>query len=51
MVNDNPTCDFCGKTASEVESMIASHSETHICSECITLCYTIVSKTKEIINE
>ena len=37
-------CVFCGKSASDVERLIAGPPGIYICNECIELCYSIVSE-------
>jgi len=34
-------CSFCGKSQSEVASLIAGPGKVFICSECVTLCHQI----------
>ena len=36
-----PTCSFCGKTADEVNKLIAGPG-VNICDECVALCEQIV---------
>lgn len=36
-------CVFCGKSAREVERLIAGPPGIYICNECIELCYSIIS--------
>ncbi len=37
-------CVFCGKSASDVERLIAGPPGIYICNECIELCYSIISE-------
>ena len=37
-------CVFCGKSASDVERLIAGPPGTYICNECIELCYSIITE-------
>ena len=35
-------CSFCGKRQDQVERIIAGHSATYICNECVSLCNSIL---------
>ncbi|MFN0060351.1 MAG: ATP-dependent Clp protease ATP-binding subunit ClpX [Planctomycetota bacterium] len=37
-------CVFCGKSAQDVERLIAGPPSIYICNECIELCYSIISE-------
>ncbi len=37
-------CVFCGKSSTEVDRLIAGPPGIYICSECIELCYTIITE-------
>ncbi|MEM7260687.1 MAG: ATP-dependent Clp protease ATP-binding subunit ClpX [Planctomycetota bacterium] len=37
-------CVFCGKSAGDVERLIAGPPGIYICNECIELCYSIISE-------
>ncbi|MCA8959121.1 MAG: ATP-dependent Clp protease ATP-binding subunit ClpX [Planctomycetes bacterium] len=37
-------CVFCGKSASDVDRLIAGPPGIYICNECIELCYSIISE-------
>lgn len=39
------TCSFCGKSAEQVDKMIAS-AGVHICSDCVSMCYRIIEEDK-----
>ena len=39
------TCSFCGKSAEQVEKMIAG-AGVHICSDCVSMCYRIIEEDK-----
>jgi ATP-dependent Clp protease ATP-binding subunit ClpX len=54
--SDQPTiCNFCNKDTTQVKKLLAGESGTHICSECVQLCYGIVNNepvvTTTIINK
>lgn len=38
-------CSFCGKSASQVEKLLASR-EVYICDKCVVLCNDIIAETK-----
>lgn len=47
--SDQPTkCNFCNKDTTQVKKLLAGESGTHICSECVELCYGIVTKKPNI---
>ena len=37
-------CVFCGKSAHDVERLIAGPPGIYICNECIELCYSIITE-------
>ena len=37
-------CVFCGKSANDVERLIAGPPGIYICNECIELCYSIITE-------
>lgn len=39
------TCSFCGKSAEQVDKMIAG-AGVHICSDCVSMCYRIIEEDK-----
>ena len=48
-------CNFCNKDTTQVKKLLAGENGTHICSECVQLCYGIVTNdsvvTTTIINK
>jgi len=38
----NTICNFCGKDSTQVKKLLAGNNGTHICNECVNLCYDIV---------
>ena len=40
----NTICNFCGKDSTQVRKLLAGNNGTHICNECVNLCYDIVVK-------
>lgn len=38
----NTICNFCGKDSTQVRKLLAGNNGTHICNECVNLCYDIV---------
>lgn len=40
----NTICNFCEKDTSQVTKLLAGNSNTHICNECVDLCYGILQK-------
>ena len=36
-------CNFCNKDTTQVKKLLAGENGTHICSECVVLCYGIVN--------
>ncbi|MDE7121395.1 MAG: ClpX C4-type zinc finger protein [Oscillospiraceae bacterium] len=45
-------CNFCGLTVYEVDCMFSSGiSESHICSECVRICYEVLSYEPESMQE
>jgi len=47
MKSSNTICNFCSKDTTQVKKLLAGENGTHICSECVELCYGIV-KNKPI---
>ena len=44
MTSDQPTiCNFCNKDTTQVKKLLAGADGTHICSDCVELCYGIVT--------
>ena len=41
-------CVFCGKSAHDVERLIAGPPGIYICNECIELCYSIITEDESI---
>lgn len=39
------TCSFCGKSAEQVDKMIAG-AGVHICSDCVSMCYRIIEEDR-----
>ncbi len=39
-------CSFCGKADHQVEQMIASKNNVHICNECVSLCGEIIAERR-----
>lgn len=51
-MKNNNKCNFCGKTAEEVDKMIEGSDGTMICSDCINDCMDLlIDNTTEIIDE
>lgn len=47
MKSSNPTiCNFCNKDTTQVKKLLAGENGTHICSDCVELCYGIVKEQK-----
>jgi len=47
MKSSKPTiCNFCSKDATQVTKLLAGENDTHICSDCVELCYGIVKEKK-----
>ena len=47
MKSSKPTiCNFCNKDATQVKKLLAGENDTHICSDCVELCYGIVKEKK-----
>jgi ATP-dependent Clp protease ATP-binding subunit ClpX len=48
-------CNFCNKDATQVKKLLAGENGTHICSECVKLCNSIVTNepviTTTVINK
>ena len=48
-------CNFCNKDATQVKKLLAGENGTHICSECVKLCYGIVTNepviTTTVVNK
>ena len=38
----NTICNFCNKDTTQVKKLLAGENGTHICSDCVVLCYGIV---------
>lgn len=38
----NTKCNFCNKDTTQVKKLLAGENDTHICSDCVVLCYDIV---------
>jgi len=38
----NTICNFCNKDTTQVKKLLAGENGTHICSDCVVLCYDIV---------
>lgn len=38
----NTICNFCSKDNTQVKKLLAGNNGTHICNECVNLCYNIV---------
>jgi len=47
MKSSTTICNFCSKDTTQVKKLLAGENGTHICSECVELCYGIV-KNKPI---
>ena len=48
MENKIPFCSFCGKTASQVNKLIAANKEdTYICDECVGWCLDLLEEERE----
>ena len=45
MKSSNTICNFCSKDTTQVKKLLAGENGTHICSECVVLCYGIVKDT------
>lgn len=43
-----PFCNFCGKNKHQVKKLLAGNENTHICDNCVDLCYDIVNKERSI---
>lgn len=41
-------CNFCNKDATQVKKLLAGDSGTHICSDCVKLCYGIVTREPKV---
>lgn len=41
-----PFCNFCGKNKHQVKKLLAGNENTHICDNCVDLCYDIVNKER-----
>ena len=39
-------CNFCNKDTTQVKKLLAGENGTHICSDCVELCYGIVKEQK-----
>ncbi|TVR45686.1 MAG: ATP-dependent Clp protease ATP-binding subunit ClpX [Planctomycetota bacterium] len=39
-------CSFCGKSADEVERLIAGPPNIFICNECVDVCHTLINDTR-----
>ena len=50
MKSSNTICNFCSKDTTQVKKLLAGENGTHICSECVELCYGIV-KNKPVTTE
>lgn len=37
-------CNFCNKTTTQVKKLLAGNTGTHICNECVDLCYNILQE-------
>lgn len=44
-------CDFCGKTAREVETMIAAPNDVMICNECVEVCVAELARRRAPVPE
>ena len=42
MKSSNTICNFCSKDTTQVKKLLAGENGTHICSDCVELCYGIV---------
>ena len=42
MKSSNTICNFCNKDTTQVKKLLAGENGTHICSDCVELCYGIV---------
>ena len=42
-----PFCNFCGKNRQQVKKLLAGNENTHICDNCVDLCYDIVNKERD----
>jgi ATP-dependent Clp protease ATP-binding subunit ClpX len=52
MKSSNTTvCNFCNKDTTQVKKLLAGDGGTHICSECVILCYGIVKNKNVEIGE
>ena len=47
----NTICNFCGKDSTQVKKLLAGNNGTHICNECVNLCYDIVIKEDKPKNQ
>jgi ATP-dependent Clp protease ATP-binding subunit ClpX len=41
-----PFCNFCGKNRQQVKKLLAGNENTHICDNCVDLCYDIINKER-----
>lgn len=37
-------CDFCGKSERQVQWLIESDNEAHICNECVSICVEVIAR-------
>lgn len=42
--NNILSCAFCGKTQKQVVKLLAGVENSHICNECVDLCYNVLNK-------
>ena len=48
-MKSSPTiCNFCNKDTTQVKKLLAGENGTHICSDCVQLCYGIVTNAPVI---
>jgi ATP-dependent Clp protease ATP-binding subunit ClpX len=43
-------CSFCGKSAEEIEKLVAGPAGIHICNECVALCQVIMAGDGEALE-
>ena len=52
MKSNNTICNFCKKDTTQVKRLLAGEDGTHICSDCVELCYGIIKeKTVDTIDK
>ena len=49
--SDAIQCNFCSKDTTQVKKLLAGENHTHICSDCVELCYGIIkNETVKVSN-